>query len=1097
LFANITIYYTTIMNIHETIETRKNSFSFVSLGIAVVAICMGLFITLFSSHREYYPVSLSAKDNDADKDAGSKGEAQFFFNARKNINTNSMDYASMLAADMAVRAMDNSRNTHSSKVTSVPNFSWQSMGPTNVGGRTRAILIDNNDPTRQTIFAGGVSGGIWKSTNGGGTWGNAVPAISYSINDTMANINVSCIAQDANGAIYIGTGEGFSLYSEGEGFSSAILGGGIFKSTDDGATWRLLTKTIPTKNNGTALWAYVNRIAIRPDNFKVIYAATNAGLMISHDSGATWRYALNSKKATLPSNSLDVKISTDGSVVVACTNGYGYYCYPQQNPDSVFTEMRTTGVGHLNPTAGSSRIEFAISPTDPNRIYASVISGGSQMDQFQTSTTSGIFMTMTASTNGGYWYDIGPGGSISFDPYAEPGGSDDQSDYDNTLGVPPANEAQVLCGGTTLWEWSGVSVSDTVGNWKRVSHYGGLIQLYDPLYIHPDEHAIVFDEKNPQTVFVGCDGGIFKSTNWYVSSNPAIAGASNQSGSVNNLVFQSMNRNYNVTQYYTVCYSPVTYSITVPMSINNGTATTTTTEHLGVGGGTQDNGSPYISGYFFPHFPNDGLDASGGDGSGAVVSQLDPNVAYFCSDYGALLRENNLIAGSSPTSAYTTSRGIDKGGNIDSVHALGGSCFVFPLALYENIYDTFNHDSLQFTASDTICKAGSTIWLTSATGGIVFPYILTRTVKVNQTINVPDRVVSKLAVGFTGSSGGIWVTAQAASNNIVVWIPFAGPLSTPDAFSGGSPVHALAWSPDGNTLYAGTEDGHFFRFSNMNSIIANEYKSGALWSNEGRIVDTTNQVVSTDLSSILNASGRDILSISTDPANNNNVMVTLGNYGTSIYVYYSNNALAATPTFSSVQGNLPAMPVYGSILDILDSTGHYITNSAMVATEHGIYTTSNITAGGGTKWVKNNGGMPNVLALAVKQQTTSPYLCNNSGVIYVGTHGRGIWSANNNFNIATSVPTVTESAPAISNLLIYPNPMTERGNIEFNLASADNVTLDIYDMQGKVVKTMEMGTQTPGSHTITFESTGLREGTYFAALTGSNFRQVSKFVVIR
>src|SRR6185312_3670220 len=752
--------------------------------------------------------------------------------------------------------------------------------------------------------------------------------------------------------------------------------------------------------------------------------------------------------------------------------------------------------GHLNPSAGAGRIEFAISPTNSNRIYASVISGNS-LDPFQTSTLSGIFMTMTANTNGGYWYDIGPGGSLTFDPYAEPLGGDDQAYYDNTLGVPPANEAQVLCGGTTLWEWSGVTNTDTAGNWKKVSHYNGSINFfYDPLWIHPDEHAIVFDEKNPQTVFVGCDGGIFKSTNWYVSPNPAIAGASNQSGSVSSLVFQSVNRNYNVTQYYTVCFAPKTDTILVPMSINNGTGTTMVKEHLGLGGGTQDNGTPFIPGYFFPHYPNDGIDASGGDGSGAVVSQLDPNVAYFCSDLGALLRENNLSAGSTPTSAYTTSRGLNKGGNIDSVHALGGSCFVFPVALYENIYDTLNHDSLQFIAADSNYKVGNIIWPISPTGGITYPYKLTRAVKIHDTINVPDRVVSKLVVGFTGSAGGLWITGQAASTNIVVWIPFGGPRSTPNSFSGNSPIHALAWSPDGNTLYAGTEDGHFFRFSNMNSIIANNYKSGALWSNTGGgIVNSSNQVVSTDLSSILNASGRDILSISTDPANNNNVMVTLGNYGSTTYVYYSNNALSATPTFSSVQGSaqsgLPAMPVYGSVLDILDSTGHYITNSAMVATEHGIYTTSNITAGSGTKWIKNNIGMPNCLALAVKQQTTQPWLCNNSGVIYVGTHGRGLWTANNNFNVTTGVSTVSESAPAIGNLLIYPNPMTDRGNIEFNLSSADNVTVDIYDMQGKVIKTINMGSQSPGSHTVTFESTGLRAGTYFAALTGSDFRKVS------
>lgn len=50
------------------------------------------------------------------------------------------------------------------------NTEWIEIGPSNVGGRTRAILIDKNDPTGETVWAGGVSGGLWKSTDGGNSW---------------------------------------------------------------------------------------------------------------------------------------------------------------------------------------------------------------------------------------------------------------------------------------------------------------------------------------------------------------------------------------------------------------------------------------------------------------------------------------------------------------------------------------------------------------------------------------------------------------------------------------------------------------------------------------------------------------------------------------------------------------------------------------------------------------------------------------------------------------------------------------------------------------------------------------------------------------
>ena len=1082
------------MNTTKTTRITKNSFSFASLSIAIVALFMGILISVFPSHRQYYPMGVStSQDNDGDI-GDAKSMIQYFFNARRNITTNKMDYPSMLAADIADRAMTNARrNTHGT--TTVPTFDWINMGPTNIGGRTRAILIDNNDPTHQTIFAGGVSGGIWKSTDGGGHWGNATSTISSSLNDTLSNINVSCIAQDANGAIYIGTGEGFTVYEQGDGFSTGILGGGIFKSTNDGATWRLLTKTVPVANTDNVTWAYVNRIAIRPDNFKVIYAATQGGLMVSHDSGAHWNSAYKTPTSKLSGSftALDVKISTDGSVVMACIGGsssigfdpsttgcYGYYCYPQSAPDSIFTEIKSSGVGHLN--GNGCRIEFAISPTDANRIYASVINNSGKFGV--GGTGSGIFMTMTAKTNGGYWYEIGPGGSGAFDPYIS---AFDQCNYDNTLGVPPANEAQVLVGGTVLYEWSGTNSSDTVGYWEKVSHYNPAISD-DPLWIHADEHAIVFDNTNTSTVYIGCDGGIFKCTNMSIDPSDPIH-------SIAGLSIQPINRNYNVTQYYTVCYSPeVNYE---NVDYNNGTMI----EGMGCGGGTQDNGTPYMNGTAISHFPNDATDISGGDGAGCAVSQLNPNIAYFCSDNGAFQKEANLGTLSPPTNAYNQTTGDCKGGDIDSMYSVAGAsngvCFVFPVALYENPYDLLNHDSVTYITSKAY-NAGDTIWPSSANSAITYPYILTSHVSAGDTLTVPDRVVSRVAIGFGGgASAGIWINGQGASNNTVVWMPIGGPLSKPTAFSDPTPVQAIAWTADGNTIFAGCEDGGFYRFTGVNTVIANKYCSGALWYNEGTIHATGNtnipcKALSSGLSSL---SGRDILSIATDPKDTNKVIVTAGNYNQTVYVYYTDSALSANPTFISVQGNLPAMPVYGSILDILDSNGNSIPNSAMLATEHGIYTTKNITASP-VVWTKNSGGLANVMTGAIKQQTFKPWQCNNSGVIYAGSDGRGIWSTNNEYR-PTAVQDITASAAALNNLLVYPNPMTSQGNIQFNLAAADNITITIYDMQGNQVKTITMGNQTPGNHQVTFASSGLREGTYFASLTGDNFRKVSKFVVVK
>jgi hypothetical protein len=74
-------------------------------------------------------------------------------------------------------------------------LSWTDLGPHNVGGRTRAILIDKQNT--QHMFAGGVSGGLFESWNAGKSWS------AWNI-DSLSNLNISCLAQAANGDIYFG-----------------------------------------------------------------------------------------------------------------------------------------------------------------------------------------------------------------------------------------------------------------------------------------------------------------------------------------------------------------------------------------------------------------------------------------------------------------------------------------------------------------------------------------------------------------------------------------------------------------------------------------------------------------------------------------------------------------------------------------------------------------------------------------------------------------------------------------------------------------------------------------------------------------------------
>ncbi len=194
---------------------------------------------------------------------------------------------------------------------------WVSVGPGNIGGRIRALVIHPTNVDK--IWIGSPSGGIWSTTNGGTSW--------YPVNDFMANLAVSTMVIDPTNpnVLYAGTGESFA--------SAGFRGLGVFKSTDGGVTWNQLASTNPAITppppgcgNGAVpcpdFWFYVNRLAISPDGATIL-AATGNGIARSTDGGASWTqkgFVLTQDIAFRPGDSTqairgllgEVRYSTDG-----------------------------------------------------------------------------------------------------------------------------------------------------------------------------------------------------------------------------------------------------------------------------------------------------------------------------------------------------------------------------------------------------------------------------------------------------------------------------------------------------------------------------------------------------------------------------------------------------------------------------------------------------------------------------------------------------------------------------------------------------------------------------------------------------------------
>ncbi len=119
-----------------------------------------------------------------------------------------------------------------------------------------------------------MSGGVWKSVNGGTTW--------TPLSDFIANINIATMVMDPldHNTIYVGTGE--PSYSF-QGFNqNGLPGAGVFKSTDGGATWNQLT--------ATQNWQYVYRLAMQPGTSGVLLAALDDGIWRSSNGGVSWSH---------------------------------------------------------------------------------------------------------------------------------------------------------------------------------------------------------------------------------------------------------------------------------------------------------------------------------------------------------------------------------------------------------------------------------------------------------------------------------------------------------------------------------------------------------------------------------------------------------------------------------------------------------------------------------------------------------------------------------------------------------------------------------------------------------------------------------------
>ena len=352
------------------------------------------------------------------------------------------------------------------------NENWTLMGPDVVPqfggiGRLDNMAFDPNNP--DIMWVGSPSGGLWKSTDGAGSWSTNT--------DLLPVLGVSEITIDPTNTnvMYIATGD------RDAGDTHSL---GIFKSTDGGLTWN------PTGLNYTIYDNFsVRRILMLPQQTNTLITATNFGIYKTDDGGLTWTQMQ-------AGDFWDLEFKPDGnnSTIYAC-DGLNFYI---SNDEGNTWTQSSSGL----PTSGTGRMNIGVSAGNPAYVYLLL-----------TDNYYWGFQGLYRSTDGGAtWTEMSNSPNLlGWDVYG--GDTGGQGWYTLALAVDPENENVLYVGGVDIWK----SI-DGGSTWTIVAHWYG---ANGTPYVHADIHDLVAVGNN--TVYSLCDGGIFKTpnggNNWYDLSN--------------------------------------------------------------------------------------------------------------------------------------------------------------------------------------------------------------------------------------------------------------------------------------------------------------------------------------------------------------------------------------------------------------------------------------------------------------------------------------------------------------------------------------------------------------------------------------------------
>jgi photosystem II stability/assembly factor-like uncharacterized protein len=441
---------------------------------------------------------------------------------------------------------------------------WRLQGPTNIGGRVVDLAL--NPKRVGTVYVATAGGGVWRTNDRGMSFAPIWPRRFPQA--------IGAIATGPDGTIYVGTGE-----TNPGGGSITYGGNGIYRSTDHGRTWT---------HFGLRHSSTIARLIVDPRNPHRVYAAVSGnlyvpggqrGLYVSTDKARHWHRLLKAPNSTTGASDVAVDPKNPRRIFVGMWDhirhpdvrtytGIGSGLWRTTNGGQTWTKLGPSH-GLLADSNANGRVGVTIDATHPKNVY-----------MIYANDPLGLFEAFYVSRDGGNSWTAPSGAQSDL--------ADSQYVYGwwfAHLWVDPWQPSHVFVAGLDLYRStdSGASFNISSG-------------------VHADQHAMAFDPRVRNLVYLGDDGGFYRSTS---------------GGNSNSWV--------KATYEPWTQFDGLDVSEQDPTRISGGLQDNGSVRSWGQGGGGRDGWSDYY----------------GGDGQQNLINPKDKNNVFACYQYGACARSTD------------------------------------------------------------------------------------------------------------------------------------------------------------------------------------------------------------------------------------------------------------------------------------------------------------------------------------------------------------------------------------------------------------------------------------------------------------------------